>query len=52
LGINGAPGKWSCRCSSASDTFLIAVALVPLVNSVNRSIQNQRMGNWWMVVGG
>src|SRR5262249_36923898 len=43
LGINGAAGKWSCRCSSASETFLMAVAERPLSNSVKRSIQNHRM---------
>ena len=43
VGITGAPGKWSCRWSSASETFLMAVAERPLSNSVKRSIQNQRM---------
>ena len=26
FGISAAPGKWSCMCSSARDTFLTAVA--------------------------
>ena len=43
FGISGLPGKWSWMCPSASATFLIAVARLPLTNSVNRSIQNQRI---------
>ena len=42
-GIIAAPGKWSWRCSSASVTALTARARRPRTNSVNRSIQNQRM---------
>src|SRR4051812_35933921 len=41
-GTIGNAGYRSCRCSSASVTFLIAVALVLEVNSVNLSIQIHR----------
>src|SRR5262245_51707067 len=42
-GITGKPGKWSCRWSSASVTFLTARACEPLWNSTNRSIHIQRI---------
>jgi len=44
-GTIGKAGYKSCRYSSASETFLIAVADWREVNSVNLSIQIQRMVN-------
>src|SRR3954465_6873411 len=44
-GTIGNAGYRSCRCSSASDTFFTAVADVRDVNSVNLSIQIQRISN-------
>src|SRR5258708_7386244 len=43
-GTIGNSGERSCRCSSARETFLTAVADVRGVNSVNLSIQIQRIG--------
>src|SRR5205085_10170191 len=53
-GTIGKAGYRSCRCSSASDTFFTAVALVREVNSVNLSIQIQRIGGsgQWPVARG
>src|ERR1700761_7592836 len=42
-GMTGKPGKWSCRCSSASDTFLMATAETLTSNFSNLSIQIQRI---------
>jgi hypothetical protein len=43
-GMTGNPGKWSCRCSSARVTFFTAAADLPDLNSMNLSIQIQRIG--------